>query len=214
MPTGSCVYGSWSRVRAPLDQSSAMRRRSVARSSSYAGSPAMPRGRYTPDSGTPVEHLGRLGPGGVAGGGGGHRDHRQRRLRGLGVDIGDCEDETFRTRFCRGLRARGLSGVRLAISDARAGLRACFAGASWQRCRVHFVRNQLANVPNAHAEFVAAAFRSIFALGTPTRSPAPSKTDSRRPPSSSPAPAPTSSPSPRSRRSTGARSRATARWND
>ena len=89
----------------------------------------------------------------------------------LGVDIGDSEDETFWTRFCRGLRARGLSGVRLVISDAHAGLRAaitkCFSGASWQRCRVHFVRNLLATVPKAHAEFVAAAFRSIFALGTP-----------------------------------------------
>lgn len=89
----------------------------------------------------------------------------------LGVDIGDSEDETFWTRFCRNLRARGLSGVRLVISDAHAGLRAaitkCFAGASWQRCRVHFVRNLLATVPKAHAEFVAAAFRSIFALGTP-----------------------------------------------
>ncbi len=56
------------------------------------------------------------------------------------------------------------------ISDAHAGLKAsirkCFAGASWQRCRVHYVRNLLATVPKSHAEFVAAAFRSIFALGT------------------------------------------------
>ncbi len=89
----------------------------------------------------------------------------------LGVDIGDSEDETFWTRFLRGLRARGLGGVRLVISDAHAGLRAsitkCFTGASWQRCRVHYARNLLACVPRSHAEFVAAAFRSIFALGTP-----------------------------------------------
>ena len=88
----------------------------------------------------------------------------------LGVDIGDSEDETFWTRFLRSLRDRGLGGVRLVISDAHAGLKAsirkCFAGSSWQRCRVHFARNLLALVPKAHTEFVAAAFRSIFALGT------------------------------------------------
>ena len=89
----------------------------------------------------------------------------------LGVDIGDSEDETFWTRFLRSLRDRGLGGVRLVISDAHAGLKAsirkCFAGSSWQRCRVHYARNLLAAVPKSHMEFVAAAFRSIFALGTP-----------------------------------------------
>ena len=88
----------------------------------------------------------------------------------LGVDIGDSEDETFWTRFLRSLRDRGLAGVRLVISDAHAGLcasiRKCFSGASWQRCRVHYARNLLAKVPKSHVEFVAAAFRSIFALGT------------------------------------------------
>ncbi len=86
----------------------------------------------------------------------------------LGVDIGDSEDETFWTRFLRSLRDRGLGGVRLVISDAHAGLKAsirkCFAGSSWQRCRVHYARNLLATVPKSHVEFVAAAFRSIFAL--------------------------------------------------
>ena len=90
----------------------------------------------------------------------------------LGVDIGDSEDETFWTRFLRSLRDRGLGGVRLVISDAHAGLKAsirkCFAGSSWQRCRVHYARNLLATVPKSHAEFVAAVFRSIFALGTKT----------------------------------------------
>jgi putative transposase len=89
----------------------------------------------------------------------------------LGVDIGDSEDETFWTRFLRSVKDRGLGGVRLVISDAHAGLKAsirkCFTGASWQRCRVHYVRNLLATVPRAHTEMVAAAFRSIFALGTP-----------------------------------------------
>jgi putative transposase len=90
----------------------------------------------------------------------------------LGVDIGDSEDETFWTRFLRSLKDRGLGGVRLVISDAHAGLKAsirkCFNGASWQRCRVHYVRNLLAVVPKAHQEMVAAAFRSIFALTTGT----------------------------------------------
>ena len=90
----------------------------------------------------------------------------------LGVDIGDSEDETFWTRFLRSLRTRGLTGVRLVISDAHAGLKAsirkCFAGASWQRCRVHYTRNLLAVVPKVHQEMVSAAFRSIVALTDPT----------------------------------------------
>jgi putative transposase len=89
----------------------------------------------------------------------------------LGVDIGDSEDETFWTGFLRSLRARGLRGVRLVISDAHAGLRAAITkvmqGASWQRCRVHYARNLLALVPKAHQEMVSAAFRSIFALADP-----------------------------------------------
>ena len=89
----------------------------------------------------------------------------------LGVDIGDSEDETFWTRFLRSLKDRGLAGIRLVISDAHAGLKAsirkCFAGASWQRCRVHYARNLLAVVPKAHQEMVSAAFRSIFALTDP-----------------------------------------------
>jgi putative transposase len=89
----------------------------------------------------------------------------------LGVDIGDSEDETFWTGFLRSLRARGLGGVRLVISDAHAGLRAAirkvFQGASWQRYRVHYARNLLALVPKAHQEMVSAAFRSIFALAEP-----------------------------------------------
>jgi putative transposase len=89
----------------------------------------------------------------------------------LGVDIGDSEDETFWTRFLRSLKKRGLSGVRLVISDAHEGLKAairrCFQGASWQRCRVHYARNLLSKIPRAHQQMVAAAFRSIFALTDP-----------------------------------------------
>ena len=88
----------------------------------------------------------------------------------LGVDVGDSEDETFWTAFLRSLKHRGLAGVRLVISDAHAGLtaaiRKCMTGASWQRCRVHYARNLLAVVPKSSQEMVAAAFRSIFALGT------------------------------------------------
>ncbi len=88
----------------------------------------------------------------------------------LGVDIGDSEDTTFWTAFLRSLKQRGLGGVRLVISDAHEGLKAairkCFQGASWQRCRVHYIRNLLATVPRAESEVVAAAFRSIFAQGT------------------------------------------------
>jgi len=86
----------------------------------------------------------------------------------LGVDIGDSEDETFWTRFLRGLKTRGLGGVRLVISDAHEGLkksiRKCFSGTSWQRCRVHYARNLLATVTKAHTDFVSAAFRSVFEL--------------------------------------------------
>jgi transposase-like protein len=89
----------------------------------------------------------------------------------LGVDVGDSEAETFWTGFLRSLKARGLAGVRLVISDAHEGLRAAITktlqGSSWQRCRVHYVRNLLAPVPKASQEMVAAAFRSIFTLTTP-----------------------------------------------
>ena len=85
----------------------------------------------------------------------------------LGFDVGDSEDGAFWTAFLRGLKTRGLHGVQLVISDAHAGLRAAIEavllGAAWQRCRVHFLRNVLAQVPKGHAEMVAAAIRTIFA---------------------------------------------------
>jgi transposase-like protein len=65
------------------------------------------------------------------------------------------------------LKQRGLGGVKLVISDQHAGvvkaLRRCFQGVVHQRCRVHFARNLLAPVPKAQADYVAAAFRTIFA---------------------------------------------------
>jgi transposase-like protein len=85
----------------------------------------------------------------------------------LGIDVGDSEDGAFWTAFFKGLRARGLGGVQLVISDHHLGLKAAiasvFIGASWQRCRVHFMRNVLSKVPKASAEMVAAAIRTIFA---------------------------------------------------
>jgi len=85
----------------------------------------------------------------------------------LGLAVGDSEDTAFWTSFLRSLRARGLGGVQLVISDAHQGLRAAIdkvmLGAAWQRCRVHFLRNVLARVPKASAEMVAAAIRTIFA---------------------------------------------------
>jgi putative transposase len=85
----------------------------------------------------------------------------------LGIDVGDSEDGAFWTAFLKGLRARGLTGVQLVISDHHLGLKqaigAVFVGAAWQRCRVHFMRNVLARVPKASAEMVAAAIRTIFA---------------------------------------------------
>src|SRR5215216_5710787 len=72
--------------------------------------------------------------------------------------------------FLRSLTERGLSGVRLVISDQHAGLvaalRRVLQGAAHQRCRVHFVRNLLALVPKSHKDMVAAVFRTIFAQPT------------------------------------------------
>ncbi len=84
----------------------------------------------------------------------------------LGLDVGPSEDGAFWVQFLRGLVARGLSGVHLVISDAHEGLkdaiRAVLQGASWQRCRVHFVRNALAYVPKSAAQMVAATIRTVF----------------------------------------------------
>jgi transposase-like protein len=85
----------------------------------------------------------------------------------LGFEVGDTESQPFWTTFLRSLRARGLSGVKLVISDAHTGLIAAiqtvFVGSAWQRCRVHFMRNVLANVPKAAGPMVASIIRTIFA---------------------------------------------------
>jgi transposase-like protein len=85
----------------------------------------------------------------------------------LGVDAGPSEDGPFWTAFLRSLVKRGLHGVKLVISDAHEGLRKALStvlsGASWQRCRVHFMRNLLATIPHSAREAVAAIVRTIFA---------------------------------------------------
>ena len=88
----------------------------------------------------------------------------------LGLDVLTSEDGAGWTAFLRSLVARGLSGVRLVISDAHEGLvgtsgaiGAVLPGASWQRCRTHFMRNVLAKVPKAAQPFVGTLVRSIFA---------------------------------------------------
>ena len=84
----------------------------------------------------------------------------------LGFDLVTSEDGAGWTAFLRGLVARGLSGVRLVISDAHPGLKDAIAstlpGASWQRCRTHFLRNLLTKVPKSAGPFVATLVRSIF----------------------------------------------------
>lgn len=84
----------------------------------------------------------------------------------LGVAVGASETEAFWLDFCRRLVARGLRGVQLVISDAHEGLRSalaqCFAGAAWQRCRVHFLRNAVVPVQKQHAPAVLAVLKTVF----------------------------------------------------
>jgi putative transposase len=85
----------------------------------------------------------------------------------LGLDVGPSEDGAFWTSFVRSLVARGLSGVKLVTSDSHQGLKsalgAVLQGASWQRCRVHFMRNALSLVPKAAQQMVGATIRTVFA---------------------------------------------------
>ena len=84
----------------------------------------------------------------------------------LGFEVVTSENGAGWLAFLRGLVSRGLSGVELAISDAHPGLKDALAstlpGASWQRCRTHFLRNLLSKVPKSLHQAVATLVRSIF----------------------------------------------------
>jgi putative transposase len=78
--------------------------------------------------------------------------HESGRREVLGLDVGEAETEAFWREFLRGLRARGLTGVRLCVSDAHEGLKNAIAqvlGCRWQRCTVHFTRDMLGYVGKA-----------------------------------------------------------------
>ena len=84
----------------------------------------------------------------------------------LGLDIGPSEAETFWTAFLRKLARRGLRGVKLVISDAHEGIKAAVAkvlNATWQRCRVHFMRNVLAHAGKSGRRVVSAFIATAFA---------------------------------------------------
>jgi transposase-like protein len=84
----------------------------------------------------------------------------------LGMDIGPSEAETFWTDFLRKLRRRGLRGVKLVISDAHEGLKAAVGKilhSTWQRCRVHFMRNALALAGRSGRRVVWAFIATAFA---------------------------------------------------
>ena len=83
----------------------------------------------------------------------------------IGLGVGPSEAEPFWMDFLRSLRARGLDGVKLVISDAHSGLKSAISKvfeATWQRCRVHWMRNALAHVSKGQHTVVAAAIRQAF----------------------------------------------------
>jgi putative transposase len=87
----------------------------------------------------------------------------------IGLDEGEAETESLWREFLRGLRARGLDGVRLCVSDAHAGLKQAIAqvlGCAWQRCTVHFLRDMLGHVSRAQQPLVSGAIRGIFTAAT------------------------------------------------
>ncbi|WP_328293414.1 IS256 family transposase [Kineococcus sp. NBC_00420] len=88
----------------------------------------------------------------------------------LGCNVGDAETLAFWKEFLTSLRERGLHGVQLVISDQHRGLVSAIeqsmTGASWQRCRVHFMRNVLSRVTKGQSDAVAAMVRTIFVQPT------------------------------------------------
>ena len=83
----------------------------------------------------------------------------------IGLDVGEVESGSFWVEFLRGLKRRGLSGVRLAITDQHEGLKHAVArvlGCAWQRCTVHFTRDMVMHCRRDQRGLVAAALREIF----------------------------------------------------
>ncbi len=89
----------------------------------------------------------------------------------IGIDVGTSEDGAFWLQFLRSLVVRGLSGVQLVTSDAHRGLKEAiatvFTGASWQRCRTHFMTNLLSRVPKRVQAAVATMVRTIYQQPSP-----------------------------------------------
>jgi putative transposase len=95
--------------------------------------------------------------------------HHSGRREVVGIDVGEAETESFWRAFLRSLRARGLDGVQLVVSDAHTGLTAAIAkvfGCRWQRCTVHFLRDMLGHVARAQQPLVSGAIRGIFTAGS------------------------------------------------
>jgi putative transposase len=95
--------------------------------------------------------------------------HETGRREVVGLDVGEAETESFWRAFLRSLRARGLEGVQLVISDAHTGLQSAIAkvfGCPWQRCTVHFLRDMLGHVARAQQPLVSGAIRQIFTAGS------------------------------------------------
>jgi transposase-like protein len=96
-----------------------------------------------------------------------HGVHETGRREIIGLDVGETETEAFWTQFLRDLVARGLVGCQLVISDAHAGLKAAIArvlgaGAPWQRCTVHFLRDCLGQARKDQHGLLGALIRPIF----------------------------------------------------
>jgi putative transposase len=91
--------------------------------------------------------------------------HETGRREVIGLDIGEIETEAYWVAFLRSLRERGLTGVRLCVSDEHLGLKNAIArvlGCPWQRCTVHFVRDQLRHCRPAQRGMVSAALREVL----------------------------------------------------
>jgi transposase-like protein len=89
----------------------------------------------------------------------------QGRREVLGFDVIPTETEEGWTQFFKSLKERGLSGVQLVISDAHGGLKngaRKVLKAEWQRCKVHFYRNVLSQVPKRSQAEVSEAMKGVF----------------------------------------------------